>query len=361
MQPQGKRTKSVFVLCTGRCGSTTFIKACEHINNYSAAHESRVSMYGDERLNYPEYHIEADNRLSWFLGRLDQKYRDDAVYVHLHRNPKKVAESYNRRWPYSGTIVRAFANGILMSKELSINPCVDYVRTALENITHFLKDKTQVFYVDIDSPEKTFIDFWNYIHAEGDLEVALSEFKKNYNPSIVVDSAEDTQADDSAGDVVASLERVIRLSYEERLKVFGMMRNKEILAEEKGLEIVALREQLRDKMLAVELTNRKFENAEVLLKNNELLLNQKSAELEKSENAIAHLNKVSTKTAADYENLRTSLNKRDAKTTADYENLRASMSFRLGHAIILHLRSPLGWLKLPWAVIRVLSNRRPKT
>lgn len=30
---------NVFVLCTGRCGATTFHRACEHIENYSAGHD----------------------------------------------------------------------------------------------------------------------------------------------------------------------------------------------------------------------------------------------------------------------------------------------------------------------------------
>ena len=89
---------NVFVLCTGRCGSTTFIESCRHIRNFSCAHESRTRLLGNERLAYPPNHIEADNRLSWFLGRLDREYGDDAFYVHLVRNTKDVARSYARRF-----------------------------------------------------------------------------------------------------------------------------------------------------------------------------------------------------------------------------------------------------------------------
>ena len=64
---------NIFILSTGRCGSNTFIKASQHIMNYSSAHESRHGLIGDERLKYPENHIEADNRLSWFYCQL--KYR----------------------------------------------------------------------------------------------------------------------------------------------------------------------------------------------------------------------------------------------------------------------------------------------
>ncbi len=62
---------NVFVLGTGRCGTTTFMKACRHVTNCTSGHETRVNHVGPERLSYPSNHIEADNRLSWFLGRLD--------------------------------------------------------------------------------------------------------------------------------------------------------------------------------------------------------------------------------------------------------------------------------------------------
>lgn len=71
---------NIFVLNTGRCGSTTFIQACTHIENYSCAHESNISSLGKERLNYPEDHIEADNRLSWLLGRLDKRHGDSVSF-----------------------------------------------------------------------------------------------------------------------------------------------------------------------------------------------------------------------------------------------------------------------------------------
>ena len=43
---------NVFVLNTGRCGSTTFIEACRHITNYSAAHESKTGRLGPARLRF---------------------------------------------------------------------------------------------------------------------------------------------------------------------------------------------------------------------------------------------------------------------------------------------------------------------
>jgi len=104
---------NVFVLNTGRCGSTTFIKACNHITNFSCAHESRAGILGEEHFDYPENHIEADNRLSWLLGRLERAYGDDAIYVHLKRNENDTAHSFTLR--YQAGIIKAYrAPGILM-------------------------------------------------------------------------------------------------------------------------------------------------------------------------------------------------------------------------------------------------------
>ena len=83
--------QNVFVLCTGRCGSTTFDRACRHMTNWTAGHETRSHLTGPDRFAYPPRHIEADNRLSWMLGRLEQAYGADAAYVHLTRDAEAVA------------------------------------------------------------------------------------------------------------------------------------------------------------------------------------------------------------------------------------------------------------------------------
>ena len=88
----GEEALNVFVLCTGRCGSVTFARACRFIDNYTAGHETAHGY----NLEYPDRHIEVDNRLSWFLGRLDERY-PDAYYVHLLRRREDVVQSFARR------------------------------------------------------------------------------------------------------------------------------------------------------------------------------------------------------------------------------------------------------------------------
>lgn len=174
---------NIFILNTGRCGSMTFIKACEHITNFSSAHESRCDQLGDARLAYPDNHIEADNRLSWFLGKLDKQYGDNAIYVHLKRNNNDTATSYAKRL-FPGGIIPAYRKGILQhlpddTPDLSVS--LDYCDTVNSNIELFLKDKTRKLEFNLENAKQDFKKFWAFIDAEGDLDSALAEFNIAYN------------------------------------------------------------------------------------------------------------------------------------------------------------------------------------
>ena len=174
---------NVFVLSTGRCGSTTFARACDHIQNYSAAHESRIGLLNN-RLGYPKNHIEVDNRLSWFLGRMDEKYGDDAFYVHLRRDRDATAKSYLRR--YDSGIVVAYRRKIvpMMGEEPEpLDVCRHYVDTVNANIELFLKHKPQKMECWLETADQDFRRFWERIGATGDLSRAVDEWQRQYNAS----------------------------------------------------------------------------------------------------------------------------------------------------------------------------------
>lgn len=176
---------NVFILNSGRCGSTTFIRACSHIRNYSAGHETRCGLIGTERLNYPANHIEADNRLSWLLGRLDQRYGDDAFYVHLRRERDSTAASFARRSEFG--IMQAYRNGILLGLQGEPNDhdiALDYLDTVEANITTFLRDKSHRMTFQLEQAEREFPDFWQRISAEGNLTAATAEWQIRHNASV---------------------------------------------------------------------------------------------------------------------------------------------------------------------------------
>lgn len=175
---------NIFILCTGRCGSTTFIRAASHIANFTSAHESRTMFTGRERFAYPKNHIEADNRLSWFLGRLDQCYGAKAYYVHLQRDLKQTAESFQERWDFG--IMQAYHSAIIMGKNTQkrhadINYCIDYCETVNSNIALFLRDKPYKMDFKLECADYDWQQFWNWIGAEGSLDASLREWQTMYN------------------------------------------------------------------------------------------------------------------------------------------------------------------------------------
>ena len=140
-------------------------------------------MFGDERLGFADHHIEVDNRLAWFLGRLEEKYGDEGFYVHLIRDEQTVAASYDQRWHHQGSLVQSFDQGILRNKWPHDNAAQELVRTINENIRGFLRDKSHWITIDINQIEQQFPEFARRIHAKGEIADALAEFSQRHNSS----------------------------------------------------------------------------------------------------------------------------------------------------------------------------------
>jgi hypothetical protein len=164
----------VFVLCTGRCGSVTLSKALESATNYTVGHETRWGHVLPHRIEYPDDHIEIDNRLAWMLGSLGERY-PRAIYIHLIRDRIKVARSFNRRW--SNATMRAFR----ALADLPEGPAtaMDYVNMVNSNIGYFMKDK-QSMTLELGSDEG-FEKMWKMIEAEGDMHRALGLWNYVHN------------------------------------------------------------------------------------------------------------------------------------------------------------------------------------
>jgi hypothetical protein len=180
---------NVFVLCTGRCGSTTFIKAAQQIANFSAGHETRTHKIGPDRFAYPVTHIEADNRLSWLMGRLDAHYGNAAYYVHLQRDLLATARSFLKR--HDRGIRHAYRTDILMGASKNIKHdtdllplCVDYCHTVNANIGAFLSNKSHCFSFHLDNAESDWVRFWEWIGVDGNLSFSLREWSVKHNASV---------------------------------------------------------------------------------------------------------------------------------------------------------------------------------
>jgi hypothetical protein len=136
-------------------------------------------------MGYPDRHIEADNRLSWLLGRLDREFGDEAYYIHLLRDSDCVANSHVLR--YSHGIMLAYRRGILRGLPHDSDPmavALDYVDTVNENIRYFLRDKSHSMRFDLEHAEQDLVRFWSFIGAEGDLQAALMELNRPHNATV---------------------------------------------------------------------------------------------------------------------------------------------------------------------------------
>ena len=184
----------VFVLTTGRAASKTFAHACKHLDGMTAGHETnrrKISF----RLDYPDQHVEVDNRLVWFLGGLDRRYADEnTFYVYLTRETDKIVESYLLRWHLKISITRAFFHGILMNPkkphpETARKSTYLFVSTVDENIRFFLKNRRNWAQVRVEHMERDFFAFMRDAGLSGDIDAireALRETKnknKNHKPS----------------------------------------------------------------------------------------------------------------------------------------------------------------------------------
>jgi len=162
----------------------TVARACGHLSNFNSAHESRARVLGEARLDYPESHIEVDNRLSWFLGGLEKRYGGEPLYVHLRRDAEATARSFEARWGMG--IIRAFAQTIIAHPEEwpaedRLTLCREYVQTVTANIELFLRDKPSTMTVWLDDYKTWFPDLWRRIEGEGNLDAALAEFAVRHN------------------------------------------------------------------------------------------------------------------------------------------------------------------------------------
>jgi hypothetical protein len=184
---------NVFVLSTGRCGTETFARACQHMSNYTAAHESHSRWLHPKvknpyrSLKFPPHHIEVDNRLSWFLGTLEKEYGPRAFYVHLLRRREEVAKSLTVRGEQS--ILFSFTSGILqyftaahqLSAEERYEIGLQYWDTVNDNIEAFLRDKPHQMTIWLHDLRSPYQKFWESIGAQGDLGAALAEWNIRHN------------------------------------------------------------------------------------------------------------------------------------------------------------------------------------
>lgn len=163
------------------------MRACKHVTNFTSAHETNINEIGAARLSYPDNHIEADNRLSWLLGRLEQAYGDRAAYVHMTRDEDAVARSYLKRWKSEHSIIYGYRTTIVPNPSKQTPPIEivkDFCKTVNSNVEQFLANKTRKVTVRLENAEEDFKKCWELAGFEGNQLAAFGEWKVPYNASL---------------------------------------------------------------------------------------------------------------------------------------------------------------------------------
>jgi len=152
-------------------------------------HESRCGKVGQARFAYPQFHIEADNRLCWFLGPLNERFNEkEVLYVHLKRDYEATVDSFLHRLQnstYRSSIISAFAHGILMkpgdwTPEEEVEVVRLYVTTIHSNIELFLASRNSIT-VELEDGGSSFDLFLDEISAEGDLALTRNTWQQIHN------------------------------------------------------------------------------------------------------------------------------------------------------------------------------------
>ena len=164
----------VFVTGTGRCGTTTFSKACSHIKNYTSGHETKRGFDPGCVNDFPDNHIEVDPHLFWHMGSLIVKY-SDACWVHLIRERESCIKSLTKTsgiWDWSN-----LAYGRKPEVELA---CADYYDSVNQVIPMVLMGCCWMT-MHLEKLQSEWSSFWEWIGAEGDYDASWQELGRRYN------------------------------------------------------------------------------------------------------------------------------------------------------------------------------------
>lgn len=165
----------VFVVGTGRCGTSTFYQACRHIENYTAGHETAARTW--TIYPYPDKHIEVAGHLSMLMGRVIYAY-PGSFWVHLIRRKEACVrslasqsqaplDSFARHW------FQVFQLDPLKAA-IGFYDCVNAnIRTMLNGVEHMT--------IQTEWAKDKWSEFWERIGAEGDYDASVAEWDRKYN------------------------------------------------------------------------------------------------------------------------------------------------------------------------------------
>lgn len=192
----------VFVVGTGRCGSVTFCKACEYIENFTVAHETVFNRR--DKLDWPDQYIAVEPSL-WPLVPLLRKRYPRLVLVHLvRRNRAEFIHSYRvlDSPPFIGAKNYRIPEKDRLPEKANWEgapPVIDvwaacYVGTPIgeaerrellglyyDTVNTMVRELRPDVTVTLEEPATGWRQLWRRIEALGDYEKSLAEWDVKHN------------------------------------------------------------------------------------------------------------------------------------------------------------------------------------
>ena len=159
----------VFVLNTGRCGSTSLTNALRRLPDFTCKQEETMRAKA-LHLEYPDNHIAIDHRLAWALPYLKAKYRS-ALFVDLKRTDRRACIASMDAMPLDfGAFMAA-----LFFREVRPGDCELYHDTVRTNI-----DATHCeVHIELENPKPGLWTLLSRLGREGQFKQIEEIFNKD--------------------------------------------------------------------------------------------------------------------------------------------------------------------------------------
>lgn len=173
---------NIFIISPGRTATTHLASVFDGVSGFTSLHESRVEHLDlKERLSFPINHIEADNRLIWFLQFLEDIYAETSCLVIVKRDTKKIVDSYSKRW-FKTNILRAWTQGIhMLDIDVHSTQAVEsYVDFCYKSLSLSIPKWKYIIEIDISYPVQGIEKLCDLIGASSmEKETVIRDFQKS--------------------------------------------------------------------------------------------------------------------------------------------------------------------------------------
>ena len=165
----------IFVVGTGRCGTSTFYNACQHVTNYTCRHEiCYLHLIKQQLINA----IEVNGGLTFFIPQLRRQYQR-AKWVHMIRDREACIKSLAEQ---AGQSVRYWANVWLQweSSDAELPVAAGLFYDSVNDL--IVSQLPEVFTFRLESAyEQDWPEFWDWAKCKGRFESSRVVWRRHYN------------------------------------------------------------------------------------------------------------------------------------------------------------------------------------